>query len=414
MKNYVSEADNYNTHGLFRLPWSMSDNVSTWLEITRDCDITCEYCVQGHNGKTHKSMEQLRFEMKELMRMRKCDAMIIAGGEPLIHPDIVEVVKLVKTYNVKPMIITNGVTLDEKLLRTLKKAGLFGCILHIDSGQNRPNWKDKTELELNELRQDFADMFHRVGGMICSFITTITPRALSGVADIIEWTTQNSDTVRQNIFIPVRGWQKDDPWDCYVGGKKVKLDNTAYCQDVEYTGLTAKDICNEIEKVIPKFSFCSFLGGTEMVNAPKWLVGFHLNTDGVSLGSLGPKSMELLQSFNHWFTGRYISFPKPWLYKAAKAALPLAIFDNRVRKVAINFLKVMAKNPLALFNSVNAQVIIVMQPFDILKNGECDMCDGCPNKTYHDGRLVSECRMEEYLTFGKLIEFHPKKVDSNK
>ena len=49
-----------------------------------------------------------------------------------------------------------------------------------------------------------------------------------------------------------------------------------------------------------------------------------------------------------------------------------------------------------------------MQPHDILRNGEQDECDGCPNKTVWEGRLVSECRKEDYLKFGSPIVTIPK------
>jgi hypothetical protein len=49
------------------------------------------------------------------------------------------------------------------------------------------------------------------------------------------------------------------------------------------------------------------------------------------------------------------------------------------------------------------QNIIVMQPHDYLPNGEQDECDGCPNKTCWNGRLVSECRKEDYLIHGRPI-----------
>ena len=50
-----------------------------------------------------------------------------------------------------------------------------------------------------------------------------------------------------------------------------------------------------------------------------------------------------------------------------------------------------------------------MQPHDYLPNGEQDECDGCPNKTYWKGRLVSECRKEDYLMYGRPLTTVRKK-----
>ncbi len=50
-----------------------------------------------------------------------------------------------------------------------------------------------------------------------------------------------------------------------------------------------------------------------------------------------------------------------------------------------------------------------MQPQDVLPSGQQDMCDGCPNKTILDGRLVPMCRAEEYITFGDMVTLKKKK-----
>ena len=85
------------TSGLYRMPWTMSDNGFTWLEPTRECNMSCEYCYQRNDTKSHKSIEEIEHELEVLSRLRKCDTMLIAGGEPLTHPKIVDITKLVKT-----------------------------------------------------------------------------------------------------------------------------------------------------------------------------------------------------------------------------------------------------------------------------------------------------------------------------
>ena len=61
---------------------------------------------------------------------------------------------------IKPVILTNAMALTPELLHELKKAGLAGFTMHIDSHQNRPHWKEKTEKDHNELRQKYR----RYGG----------------------------------------------------------------------------------------------------------------------------------------------------------------------------------------------------------------------------------------------------------
>ena len=145
---------------LYRFPWSLNDNPIAWLEVTDICNIHCEGCYRQHMTG-HKTLEQVKEEVLLFKRWRNPDNVSIAGGEPLIYPHIIDLVAFIAENGIKPVILTNGIALKPELLRELKKAGLAGFTIHIDSHQNRPQWKGKTEAEHNELRQHYADMIAR-------------------------------------------------------------------------------------------------------------------------------------------------------------------------------------------------------------------------------------------------------------
>ena len=52
---------------------------------------------------------------------------------------------------------------------------------HVDSGQERPGWTGRDELELNALRQQFADLLADVRGVNCNFNMTVNPRSIHRV-----------------------------------------------------------------------------------------------------------------------------------------------------------------------------------------------------------------------------------------
>ncbi|HVO75582.1 MAG TPA: hypothetical protein VMT35_16245, partial [Ignavibacteriaceae bacterium] len=68
---------------LFRLPWTAADNAMTWLEPTRQCNMHCDACFHANDNNSIKPIEQIKYEIESMLRLRKCDAMLIAGGEPL-------------------------------------------------------------------------------------------------------------------------------------------------------------------------------------------------------------------------------------------------------------------------------------------------------------------------------------------
>lgn len=51
---------------------------------------------------------------------------------------------------------------------------------------------------------------------------------------------------------------------------------------------------------------------------------------------------------------------------------------------------------------------MIIQPVDMLADGRQNMCDGCPDITVWEGKLVWSCRMEEQLKFGFNLKTYPK------
>lgn len=391
------------TSKYYRMPWTMSDNGLSWLEPTRNCNLSCEYCYQRHDPQSHKSLLRVESELVSMMKLRKCDAMIIAGGEPLTHPQIIEITQTVKKHGTKPVILTNGVSLTPSLVHKLKKAGVYGFIFHVDSHQNRPDWEGKSETELNVLRQEYADMVHNEGGLICGYNTTILPETLDEVSHIVEWTIKNIHKVTCNVLIPVRTAHPDDPWDYYAGSQQIILRETPYISSKRYKNLTALDICEQIWKVCPYYAFSSYLGGTVLPDAPKWLFGTHVGSSKHIYGNLGARTAEFLQEAYHFLTGRYLAFTPPKINSKARLLFPLMAIDRGIRNMFKKRWNSFLKNPFLIFEKISIQNLIVMQPHDFLPNGEQDECDGCPNKTYWNGRLVSECRKEDYMLCGRPI-----------
>jgi len=393
---------------LFRMPWTTTDNCLTWLEPTRKCNITCDACFSTNDPKSEKSLQQIEKEIKIMLKLRRCDGMLIAGGEPLTHPNIIDVVKMVKAHKVKPILLTNGVGVETDFIQDLKKAGLFGFTFHVDSHQSRPGWEGKNEKELNILRQKLADMVHKVGGLVCGFNMTIFPDTLQYVPDIVEWAIHNVDRVQSYTVTALRLVEADSPFDYYVGKRKIDISKLVYYSPHPYKKLTASDLYSGVKKAIPDFKLCAYLGGTTLANSIKWAVGCRIASKQKSFGNFGPKSMELIQIFSHMFKGCYLAFTKPSLNRKARLMFFLSLFDREVRKAFRNYFFCVLRNPLLLVRRLYIQSIVVEQPVDILPSGELDICDGCPNKTLWKDRLISACILEEYLRYGAPVIPIPK------
>ncbi len=395
---------------LYRLPWNFADNSISWLEPTSQCNLYCDGCYRENRNNSHKPLELIQRELDVFEKYRKTDGVSIAGGEPLTHPQIVEIVKMVRAKGWKPIINSNGALLTEELLTELKKAGVCGFTFHVDSFQNRPGWKDKNELELNELRLQLAEMLARQGGISCSFNATVYPETLQYMPEVLKWAQKHIDIVHVIVFIIYRMAIFGKNFDFFAGKDKVTFDDMAYSKedDNRRTDVSSLEVVDEFRKVYPDFMPCAFLNGTLKPDTYKWLLTGRLGNKHQIFGYTGPKFMEIIQMFKHLFTDSYLAYSEPSILKMGRLYFLLAPFDKEMRKTFKNYFKAFLDNPKAFFNRVHYQSVMIIQPADIYDNGEINMCDGCPDITVWNDQLIWSCRMEEQYRWGQNVRIVPK------
>ncbi len=394
---------------LYRLPWSLPDNAIAWLEPTKKCNLACLGCYRENDPRGHKTLDEVRHDLDVFERFRTVDGVSIAGGDPLVHPEIVEIVRMVAGDGLKPIVNTNGLALTEELLAELKDAGVAAFTFHIDSKQGRPGWKDKDEIELCELRRRYAEMVAAAGGIGCSFNATVYEDTLRYVPDVLEWAQRNIEIVNTIVFIAFRAGVVGDDFDHYVRGEPVDFSAMPYATtDQTPHELQSTDIVAEIRKRFPDFAPAAYLNGTERPDTFKWLLTGRLGAKGKVYGYVGPRSMELAQTFNHLKTGRYLAYSSPRTLSHGRAMLLLSPLDPRLRTVARRWLAAGARRPSRLLERLRFQSVMIIQPADIYEDGRQNMCDGCPDMTVWNDRLVWSCRLEEPERFGDFVQMVPK------
>ncbi len=401
-----------NATELYRLPWNFADNAISWLEPTSMCNLACDGCYRENHGGSHKDLETIARELDLFARLRRCDGVSIAGGEPLTHPQIADIVRMVRARGWKAIINTNGALLTPDLLAGLKRAGVSGFTFHVDSGQNRAHWKGKNECELNDLRLSLATMLADAGGITCSFNATVYPETLQYVPDLVAWAQQHIDIVHVMVFINYRMAVIGKDFDYYVGDTRVHFDDVMYSKndDQRRTDITSPEVVDTIRTRYPDFMPCAFLNGTERPDTYKWLLTARIGNRHDIFGYTGPKFMELVQSGTHLFTGRYLAYTSPAMQRRGRLSFLLAPFDAGLRRAAGSYLRSLFRRPAAFFSRVHIQSIMIIQPADILADGAVNMCDGCPDITVWNDQLVWSCRMEEQLRWGQNVRMVPHRA----
>ena len=394
----------------YRLPWNLNDNVLAWLEPTKRCNLYCEGCYSRNDPKSDKTLEQIRADLEVFRRNRRIDSVSIAGGDPLVHPDIVEIVRMVRhDFGYKPMINTNALALTPELVRDLKRAGLFGFTLHIDSSQRRAGHQDHTEASLNNLRLHYAEMVAAEGDISVAFNATIFRHTLCDVPVMMDWAHQHIDVVHGMVFVLFRTTRAAEH-DYFAGGQPVDVEKPIYFgQARNPSPIMADEVVATIRERHPEFEPSSYLGGTHDPQSLKWIVSVRVGTKDRIHGYFGPRFTEALQSGHHLLFGRYMAYVNPKsLQHGRGTAAVLAPFDPGALRAANGYLRSVIENPRVLLQRMHMQTVIIIQPVDFLADGSANMCDGCPDMTVHDGQLVWSCRLDERMEHGCWLTAAPR------
>ena len=120
------------------LKYPSFDTPHATIEANRTCNIRCRHCY-NLDRNTVKSLNQVKAEIDLACTKRNLETITILGGEPTIHPDLVEIVSHIKSRGLLCQILTNGVVFlqdrDNQFLDMLVAAGLDRLLLHVDEGQ---------------------------------------------------------------------------------------------------------------------------------------------------------------------------------------------------------------------------------------------------------------------------------------
>jgi MoaA/NifB/PqqE/SkfB family radical SAM enzyme len=98
----------------------------------RRCNLSCAYCNEYDKvSNPVPATEMLR--RIELLARLGTTIITISGGEPLLHPDLDEIIRAIRSHGAIATIITNGYLLTAERIQRLNRAGLEHLQISIDN-----------------------------------------------------------------------------------------------------------------------------------------------------------------------------------------------------------------------------------------------------------------------------------------
>ena len=98
----------------------------------RRCNLSCTYCNEFDDFSKPVLLDQVKKRLDILAGMGT-SIITISGGEPLMHPELDEIVRHIRRRGMIAGMITNGFLLDRKTIEKLNAAGLEHLQISIDN-----------------------------------------------------------------------------------------------------------------------------------------------------------------------------------------------------------------------------------------------------------------------------------------
>ncbi len=102
------------------------------LTILERCNLACRMCDQGHSSGRMLSAEALaRLEPA----LAGAQSVCLTGGEPLLHPDLLDFLTLCQRHQCQTIIQTNATLLTERMARRLIERGVTRLKISVDGAR---------------------------------------------------------------------------------------------------------------------------------------------------------------------------------------------------------------------------------------------------------------------------------------
>ena len=96
------------------------------IRLTYRCDLACPHCLVGNDLYTHPKELSIAEWEKIFAELYAIDArkVLLTGGEPLLYPDLREIVKLVSQMGIPVDLNSNMQRMTPKIMEDMARAGL--------------------------------------------------------------------------------------------------------------------------------------------------------------------------------------------------------------------------------------------------------------------------------------------------
>ena len=129
IKNQIGKTRMQRFIECFSVDSILSAPIKVEIALTNACNQMSSHCS---NSVRVKQYSNYYFDKNWIEQVVDCNPFlcILTGGEPIIHPDFIDIVRRLKEKGIILSILSNGTQIDKRLIKRLKESGMskYDCI----------------------------------------------------------------------------------------------------------------------------------------------------------------------------------------------------------------------------------------------------------------------------------------------
>jgi MoaA/NifB/PqqE/SkfB family radical SAM enzyme len=134
------------------------------IKINYGCNLKCQMCKHWRETRELPiTMERFKETISELAELG-CLKIHFSGGEPLLRPQLPDLVAHATSLGLRVTLTTNGTLIDKEKAKTFIKAGLRGVNISIDSPLRKIHEKVRGADGSFKLTTKAVELFHKYAG----------------------------------------------------------------------------------------------------------------------------------------------------------------------------------------------------------------------------------------------------------
>lgn len=135
-----------------------------YIEITNICNLKCSFCPEGNRKKEFIKVEDFKYIIEQIKEYTNLIALHVKG-EPLMHPELEEILKICYDNNLKVNITTNAILLEQNLKLLLNSPAIRQINMSLHS-INKNQTEYDTEKYINSILRVSQEIINKTNIII--------------------------------------------------------------------------------------------------------------------------------------------------------------------------------------------------------------------------------------------------------